>query len=364
VIDFDLLSIVTALNAASLDPDHWDLALELIQRATRSFGVILFPVVGALPYIPATRSMGESFERYVREGWSQRDERYRGIDKLVRSGLLTDADIMPEERLRRSPYYQDFVAGCNFKGYAAVRVGSGDQIWSLTLHRTREQDHFSASELEALRSLSTHLDGVAGVATALGFARGSASLSAFDVAGKPAMLFDRAGEVVRVNQLAEKLLDGDIRIVQRRLVSSDRAATERFASTLNRLLWSTDSAGAAPVSFPRRGRNALTVYLMRSFQLADTPLSAFHALAIFADPDARLVPEMQAIQTTFGLTLAEARLAIGLQGGVDLQSQASCLGISRETARKHLQSIFAKTGCRRQPELVAMLANFLPRRRE
>ncbi|MDE2378791.1 helix-turn-helix transcriptional regulator [Bradyrhizobium sp.] len=360
MVDFDILSIVAALNAASLDPDQWQPALELIQRATRSFGVIMFPVVGTLPYL-ATRSMGESFERYVREGWNHRDERYRGIGKLVQSGLFTDADIMPEHNLRRSPYYQDFLAGCNLKGYAAVRVGSGDPIWALTLHRTLTQDHFSESELDALRNLSTHLDGVAEVASALGLARGSASLSAFDVAGKAAILFDRAGDVVRVNQLAEKLLDEDTRIVERRLVSSDRAATERFARALNGLLWSTESAGAARVNFPRRGRNPITVYLMRSFQLADTPLSAFHALAIFADPDARLVPEMQAIQAALGLTPAEARLVIGLQAGMDLQSQASSLGISRETAKKHLQGIFAKTGCRRQSELVAMLANFLPR---
>jgi DNA-binding CsgD family transcriptional regulator len=195
----------------------------------------------------------------------------------------------------------------------------------------------------------------------LGFARGEAALSAFDIAGKAALLFDRAGEVVRVNRLAEQLFDNDVKLVKRRLASSDRNVRDKFESSLRQLLWSLERSGVPPISFPRPGRSPVGVYLMRSFQLADSPLSSFHAIAVLVDPDARFIPALRTLQTTFNLTLAEARLAIALQSGVDVQSEALRLRLSPETLRKQLKSIFAKTRQRRQADLVAMLSNFLPK---
>jgi DNA-binding CsgD family transcriptional regulator len=63
----------------------------------------------------------------------------------------------------------------------------------------------------------------------------------------------------------------------------------------------------------------------------------------------------------FGLTPAEARLALQLVAGETLRSAAAKLGISYETARTHLKTVFNKTGTCRQAELVIVLATALPR---
>ena len=57
----------------------------------------------------------------------------------------------------------------------------------------------------------------------------------------------------------------------------------------------------------------------------------------------------------YGLTQMEAKLAVQLANGVSLEEVAEHLGISIHTARTHLKAVFAKTGARRQPGLVAML---------
>lgn len=57
----------------------------------------------------------------------------------------------------------------------------------------------------------------------------------------------------------------------------------------------------------------------------------------------------------YGLTQAEAKLAAQLAGGGGLEEAAERLGISIHTTRTHLKAIFAKTGARRQSELVSML---------
>ena len=62
----------------------------------------------------------------------------------------------------------------------------------------------------------------------------------------------------------------------------------------------------------------------------------------------------------FGLTPAEARVALHLVTGETLRSAAAKLSISYETARSHLKNIFNKTGTGRQAELVVVILTALP----
>jgi DNA-binding CsgD family transcriptional regulator len=62
----------------------------------------------------------------------------------------------------------------------------------------------------------------------------------------------------------------------------------------------------------------------------------------------------------FGLTPAEARLALHLVAGETLRSAAVKLSITYETARSELKNIFNKTGTCRQAELVIVILTALP----
>src|SRR5262245_44844330 len=64
------------------------------------------------------------------------------------------------------------------------------------------------------------------------------------------------------------------------------------------------------------------------------------------------IPQADFLETRFGLSQAEARLAALLFAGASLRSSAEALGIKYQTARSRLKSVFEKTGTRRQPELV------------
>ncbi len=66
-----------------------------------------------------------------------------------------------------------------------------------------------------------------------------------------------------------------------------------------------------------------------------------------------------ALRRLFGLTTAESQLAEQLATGAELNVAAEQLGISRNTARNHLQQIFAKTGTRRQGEFLARIMGVL-----
>lgn len=57
----------------------------------------------------------------------------------------------------------------------------------------------------------------------------------------------------------------------------------------------------------------------------------------------------------YGFTQAEARLARALSSGIDLTAAAEQLGITRNTARNQMQSMFGKTGTRRQGEFLVRI---------
>jgi DNA-binding CsgD family transcriptional regulator len=61
------------------------------------------------------------------------------------------------------------------------------------------------------------------------------------------------------------------------------------------------------------------------------------------------------ISGLFGLTPAEARVAVAIMGGASTREAAAALGVSFHTVRHQLQSMLEKTGASRQSELVAML---------
>ncbi|HEY1243301.1 MAG TPA: hypothetical protein VGF29_00585 [Hyphomicrobiaceae bacterium] len=76
-------------------------------------------------------------------------------------------------------------------------------------------------------------------------------------------------------------------------------------------------------------------------------------LLLVERPKRCALPSEVALQQAFGLTPAEARLALALAGGATVGSAAASLRISTETARTQLKGIFAKMEVHRQAELVA-----------
>src|SRR3954470_3143314 len=75
-------------------------------------------------------------------------------------------------------------------------------------------------------------------------------------------------------------------------------------------------------------------------------------LLVLLDLDECLQPEATILQEVFGLTKAEARLAVRLACGETVEDIAEEHDVSISTARVQLKSVFAKTGTSRQAELV------------
>jgi DNA-binding CsgD family transcriptional regulator len=111
--------------------------------------------------------------------------------------------------------------------------------------------------------------------------------------------------------------------------------------------------GTIPVSRTRGRALCVTVAPLRNlkFNLGDRPL----VLVFVADPDQQIKPAANLLRECYELTAAEARLAMPLIEGHSLKEAAEICGVTHNTAKSQLKSIFVKTNVRRQSELVKVL---------
>ena len=119
------------------------------------------------------------------------------------------------------------------------------------------------------------------------------------------------------------------------------------------------NGGAGIVELPCRERQALRVAVapFRPERIGlDTGWRAKPlALLVVTDPAQERVARKEQLRRRFGLTPAEADVAMEIAQGDGREAAAARLGIAVSTARMHLTRIFEKTGARRQAELVRVI---------
>lgn len=79
------------------------------------------------------------------------------------------------------------------------------------------------------------------------------------------------------------------------------------------------------------------------------------AILFVTAPERKFVAHAQNLQNLFGLTKAEAIITEKLVSGMTLEEMATELKVSKHTPRKHLKTIFGKTGTNSQAQLVKLV---------
>jgi DNA-binding CsgD family transcriptional regulator len=187
-----------------------------------------------------------------------------------------------------------------------------------------------------------------------------------------ALLLDARGRVTQANKAAEQLLRQSDGIAfdgkgSLQLVSALPGERLALSLALKDALDVADGLGTSlsePVRISRPTGAApllvLAVPLPRpSFPFWELVAPA-RVLIVIVDPSAKSRATASGIQAAYGLTAAEARVALLLASGISGSQMPVTLGVTAATIKTHLRRCFEKTGTHSQVELSRLFAMFPP----
>jgi DNA-binding CsgD family transcriptional regulator/PAS domain-containing protein len=187
------------------------------------------------------------------------------------------------------------------------------------------------------------------------------SETALDAMSLAAFLVNGKGRIRHMNQLAAGYLQGTegLRSHHGRLAATD----PHEDGQLQFLIAGATGEKNDLVSLPGGAMKIVRPLARTSLQVAVVPAperyrpaeSGSCALVFVSDPSSRPRPRAALMRALYGLTPAEARLADLLLEGLEVREAAERVGTTLETARFHLKRVLAKTGCRRQTELMRLM---------
>lgn len=351
-------NLLTALYGGLLDAQPWDAFLHALAdwlEATHATLILTAPGLSA-PGAFVTPGADPRINQDYLDSFFATDP-FQGLPE---GEVTAFADFVRESDDPAVIAYREFLAEAGGDQVLGVdlRFPSGFEA-RCRVTRDASRPDFGPNERARFQSIVPHLRHAAALFERLQIAGAEHGVyqSAVEQLGVGTLLLDRHGQIVRANAVADQLLangDGLCRTDKGiRLTSADDQ------KLLDRLL----AAPPAPETLQRfkieRQHGGDLAVMARSLTLPDM-MRGGAALALFLRvPGTAQQLDPEAMRDLFQLTRMEAQLAVALADGRSLVEAADALGIAHNTARAHLRAIFAKTGVRRQSQLVHLLRSGL-----
>jgi DNA-binding CsgD family transcriptional regulator len=167
--------------------------------------------------------------------------------------------------------------------------------------------------------------------------------------------------IVRLNSAAERILtSGDGLSIRSGSIAATLTATnEQLQGIITHALAEQGSGSRSGDSVACSRPSGKRPYVVHVVPLTST-LEESEVLVMIVDPENEQEPPKALIRRLFGLTNAEADVALRIMRGDGLAPISKDLAVSKATVRTHLQHIFDKTNTHRQAELLRLLLAISP----
>lgn len=271
--------------------------------------------------------------------------------------MYDDFDMFTAEEMDRDPMYA-FMRSQNL-GWcvgSTIQVPNGDTL-ILAFERAYDEGPFTAERISYIESFRPHLTRAALLSARLGFERAKAASEAMGLIGLATAVIGRSKRLLAANSLFEALIPACFKDGSARVQLIDQKADALLATALDRVL--AESKIADIFSFPVKAaeeRSAFVLHVVPVRRAANDIFSDASCLLMATPVIRKEAPQISLLQGLFDLSAAEAKLVRGLASGGSLSELALQSGLSTETLRTHLKSVFAKTGLNRQSDLVALVS--------
>lgn len=369
--------IVALAHRAALDGEGWEPLIAEVASALNANGAALFtPVLD-----PAGRNLAADWgcaksatAEYLKH-WVVEDP---WIEAVMKSGSFDRAgtvnlgrQVLPVTTLKKTAFFNDFAREFEIEELASLKVCDATDRWAPVTHLSffspDAGESFSGNEREMLMALWPHLQRAVQTYWVLEKARtvDRAIEHALDALSH-AVWVVRANAVVEyANPAARALLD-DERSWVRAVATLDTRLTAigdlDHAALTAALRGAQSTRGRLLVSALPAGQTVRRAVLRVAPIVPGTPyaLTWPHACALLildlpsSDEVARLW--LRHLAQRYRLTPTESGVLRELAAGRTPEEIAHAMSVSITTLRTHLGSLYAKTGCHRQTELVRLAA--------
>lgn len=281
--------------------------------------------------------------------------------ELVRrrlSHVVSDQEVMPKDTLRKSEFYNGFLAPQDCDHVLIAPIIQGAEAGStITLWRPRRREAWTRKDISRFQGLVPHLSRAIRVGNCFDPVR---SINAFSTEalyrlGRGLFVVTSSATILFANAIAEDLLvEGSaFHLHERRL--STRQPEENHV--LHRLITTAAEQKSGGNLIVTRGEITSLLITVLPIQMERWHSFNGAASALVLTKDLAHVAQvgLDAFSRHYRFTAAERRVAQELLVGDGIAAVAGRLKIAEATAHTHRIRIFQKTGVRRQAELVRVI---------
>ncbi len=249
----------------------------------------------------------------------------------------------------------------------AVAQRDAETATQVFLARGPRREAFAAQEAARFAELVGHVGRAMRTHRAVGqlAARAGGFAAALDRLATALVLLDGQLRIDHANAAAERIIEaGDgVRRFRGALRFENAAAQRQLEQAAHRLSGRSPGHADAAIRVPRRSRAAaFRVQVLPAPSDSTTALAPRSQIMVFIhDPEAALAAITPGrVAEHHGLTAAEARVAALAGRALGITEIAARLGVSTNTVKSHLKTVYGKLDVRTQAELVRLLMSRHP----
>ncbi len=361
-------TLIDQAYEAALVPECWHDFVAGLARALNGKSALLrvLDLDGARQVLSSYHyNLDENLQQSYIDGFVAQDPHLEALRELPSGCMVRNDNLIDLHKYQHTAFYQHYMRPLDnhFIIGGFVERRDRDLHTILGVHRHSGGEHFSDMELDLVQTLAPHVKRAVRMGRSLGLAhlRASSAEQALEALNIASFLLADNGRVLHVNAAGQRLLQAEnvLREQAGKLIPVCRHDQSGFAGLIEQIGSGASSCRSAALRL--RARPGDNTHLIATLMPAPMTLPTYPgsrpSVAVYvADLDDLGLLRPETLTQLYGLTAAEARLAVGLARGAELSELSSTWRVSRETLRSQLKAVFAKTGVRRQSELVRLLA--------
>lgn len=351
--------LIDQIYEAAIVPDLWKGVLDQVAHRVNAAGTALFLLSNNNSPSGAIWSdaLHELWMGWINGGWQAKTQRAPRMIALNHAGFVSESDIFEPQEIEQDEAIVNYLRPAGF-GHGAgtgITMPTGE-IAIYSVERRYETGPFTRGDCLSLDVLRPHLARAALLSGRAGLERAKAMASTLETIGIPAAVVRHGGKLLAANAMLERMMPSLFQDRRERLRIVDERADSLFAKVLESLSKGAGGRGVGSIPVASdASRPPMIVHLLPVRGAAQDLFFQASAIVMVTPIDRASVPTAEVLQGLFDLTPAEARVAQGIGRAGDVDVLARSLGVKPSTVRKQIKAVLAKTGVRRQTELVSLL---------